>query len=169
MERAAESYPYATATSDAQFNNQYSMHDIAEERVESHMDSMGLRYNHTGFDPHDEGGVRIIGSRQDEWEPDFLVEGAVRMDVKTKKKNKHIGNVPKRKWDDYGDDVWFVWFHVHEMRVIDCWSYKKEHAEVARVEDSPYGEEQWVVVDRGSLGPVTDFLFECARVREMLG
>jgi len=157
---------FVTSRSEDHFRQQYSMHDVAEEKLVAALESLELDYVQTGFDPESDG-TRETGHRRSDRTQDLLVEG-LQVDVKTKKKRKHVGNIPERKWEEYPGHTWFAWFHVHEGSVVDSWSYRKKDAEVVDIEDSPWGDERWVVISEDSLRPLEALLLDACEVHELL-
>lgn len=137
---------YATG-SPSTFRAQYERHDRAEALLRDVLLADGVTVEETGFDPHD-GGDRVTGHRDRNTDrtPDLRAAGEP-LEVKTKKRREHVGNVPLRKWKEYPDGTHFAWFRVGgDRRVRGGWYYTKgENARAVDIEDG-FGGEEWVVV-----------------------
>ena len=127
--------------SSTEFEEAYERHDIAEGLVMGTLEALGVPHDKAGFDPHDDDGNRVIGhARSPDRGPD--IRAVLPIEVKTKTNAEHLGNVPKRKWDDYPTGTWFAWFHVTKSgRVPESACFQKGHdCEIVGEEDTPYGD-----------------------------
>lgn len=135
-----------------EFYSYLKRHDLAQTLVIDRLERMGLRYKETGYDPRGTGERGEYGSP--DRRPDLLVE-ALPVEIKTKSNADWLGNVPKRKWDDYPRGTWFAWFHVTgDLRVQGAASFQKGNgSEVVGEEDTARGDTMLKV---RPLGPIED-------------